>query len=497
MTFISRLLGVIREVILSKYLGASIEMDASVTALKFPKVFRKCFSEEGVNSVFVPILSELGVKKKNKFALFFSSKVFTTICFCMLLLTILVMIFTEDFVIFLAPGFRYNPEKLDLTIKFTRIIFPSVIFLSISAIYGGILIANQKFTSYTIAPLIMNVVMISSILIVKNSDSPGLGFSVGVLCATIMQALYLFSILKRKQYTMPHIANVKVTRTTKHFFKKLLPVIAGAGVAQINIFIDSFFSSYLFTGCITYLYFADRLNTLPLSLIGISLSIVLLPEISKKIAQKSKDLYQLYSEAILFALKLAFPITVIMACTAYTCIDIIYGHGRFTSVDVFHTSIVLKIISLGLPAYVLSKVFASILFAQKNTKAPVTAALVSIICNLVLNFILTTRLGLPGIAISTMIAGYVQMVILGTYLLKTTKFTYHFFLNIGKTIVSTTICLMIVLFFKKYCIFQFQSQLLTNIVNLSFCSLFGLLGYVICLIVLKDKMSINMFQYRK
>ncbi|MBR1944468.1 MAG: murein biosynthesis integral membrane protein MurJ [Alphaproteobacteria bacterium] len=496
MTLLSRILGVVREMILSIYLGASVEMDTCLVAMKFPKFFKKCFSEEGLHSVFVPSLAGLEVQNKKKFAKLFSSEVFSIICYISIIVTTLVVIFAKYFVIFMAPGFANDPEKLSLTIEFTRIMFPSVIFLSLQAIYGGVLVSNQRFGLYTVSPLIMNVVLITAILLSKNGLHPGRGLAYGVLSATIIQYLYLYSILKKNKLTTPHFVIPKLTNSVKQFFKKLAPVIASAGVAQINVFIDSFFSSYLFTGCITYLYFADRLNQFPLSIFGISMSIVLLPEISRIMAKKNTDnndqeIQNICKESILFTLRLTLPVVVVIASLSYYFIDVIYGYGKFTKFDVSNTATVLSIMSLGLPAYVLSKILSAIFFAQKNTKAPIRAAIAAICSNLILNALLMKKFQFAGIAIATMISGYLQMFILSKHLGKADIFNRQFVTQISKIFLSTLLVHLAVILSKHYIIINHSNTIINNLLILATYSSIGLIVYTFSLYLLKDKAVID------
>lgn len=492
MTLLSRILGVVREMILSIYLGASIEMDTCLAAMKFPKFFKKCFSEEGLHSVFVPSLAGLEVKNKSKFAKLFSSEVFSIICYISLIVTILVVIFAKYFVILMAPGFADNPEKLALTIEFTRIMFPSVVFLSLQAIYGGVLVSNQKFGLYTVSPLIMNIVLITAILLSRNWVHPGRGLAYGVLSATIMQYIYFYITLKKNKLTTPRFVKPKFTKSVEQFFTKLAPVIASAGVAQINVFIDSFFSSYLFTGCITYLYFADRLNQFPLSLFGISMSIVLLPEIARMMAKKnneanSNEIQNICRDSILFTLRLTFPVVVIISTLSYYFIDLIYGYGKFTKFDVSNTAIVLSIMSLGLPAYVLSKILSAVFFAQKNTKAPIRAAIAAICSNFVLNILLMHKFQFAGIAIATMISGYLQMFVLSKYLRSTNVFNKQFIIQIMKIILSTVLLYFVILLSKYYIIIQNQNPVINNILTLAIYSSIGAIVYLFALYILKDQ----------
>lgn len=493
MTAISRILGVVRENILSRYLGASIEMDASLMAIKFPKFFRKCFTEEGFNSVFVPYLTGMEATKKNKLLLFFSSRVFSIITYVMFILSIIVIIFAKYFVLLMAPGFINDSEKLALTVTFTRIMFPGVFFLSLSAVYSCVLVASQKFGWYTISPILINIVLITSIITAICCGKVAFGLAIGLFLATFIQFLYLYIVLRSKHLTVPRLSGVKITPTVRHFFKKLVPIIVSASVAQVNVFIDSFFSSYLATGCVTYLYFADRLNQLPLSLFGISMSIILLPEISKRLALKdNKELPSLYKESILFSLRLTTPVIIIMTTLAYYFIDFVYGYGKFTPTDVKNTAIVLQFFVIGLPAYVLAKVIAAIIFAKKQVKAPVVASLVSIGSNLVLNSLLISKFQFAGIAAATTISGYIQMLILAKYLNTEQKlFEKVFVFKILKIITAGIVSFIGTYLCIKLWKFSYAFE------NIIVYSAVAAVLYTIMLFLLKDDTICSIIDYLK
>ncbi|MDR1034407.1 MAG: murein biosynthesis integral membrane protein MurJ, partial [Holosporales bacterium] len=311
LTVVSRIFGVVREAIFSHFMGASAEMDAFLIAFKFPSFFRKFFAEGGFQSMFVPYYTDYYNSGKIKASKYFSSRIFTIIFFVTIFLTLIVFIFADKFVLLMAPGFCSDREKFLLATNFTRIIFPSVVFISLSSVYGGILIARDRFFAFAVTPILINIVLISSLLFGKNILPPGHRVSCGVLLAGIFQFCYLFWYLKKSGIATPSFSRVKFTHKIKQFLKKILPILAGAGVAQINVFIDSLLGSILPTGTISYIYFADRFIQLPLAIFGVSMGVILLPAISKKAVQDEPDqIVKVQNDALSFAIRMTLPAVV-------------------------------------------------------------------------------------------------------------------------------------------------------------------------------------------
>ncbi|MDR0942012.1 MAG: murein biosynthesis integral membrane protein MurJ [Holosporales bacterium] len=410
LTVLSRILGVFREAALLHFLGATAEMDAFTIAYKFPNFFRRFFEEGGFQSIFVPYFSDYYSVGKLKGAGCFASRLFSLIFWVMLFFSILVFVFAKQFAILMAPGFINSPEKLALAVEFTRIIFPTVMFISLSTIYSGMLISRKVFFPYAMAPVWVNAILIGSLFIGKDILSAGRRISYGLLAAAIF--LYLYMLLHSRREKLPRVSlsSIKLTTGIKRFLKKLTPVLVGAGIAQVNVFTGSWFASILPTGCITYIYCADRFVQLPLALFGISMGLVLLPEISESLAvKKNTDLKGIRNRSLLFTMRLTFPSVIGLIALSYHMISLIYGHGKFTEDAARSTSYVLKIVSIGLPAYVASKIISSVLFAQKDAKTPVLAAIISIATNIVLSFILVFPFKELGIAAANAIAGFANV----------------------------------------------------------------------------------------
>ncbi|MDR1488599.1 MAG: murein biosynthesis integral membrane protein MurJ [Holosporales bacterium] len=413
LTVVSRLCGVLREAVLSHFLGTCIEMDAFLVAFRFPSFFRKCFAEGGFHSIFVPYFIDFSSKNKKKGAFLFSSKIFTLLFWVMLLSSIIVFFFADTFVSIMAPGFVNTPEKFELAVSFTKIIFPSVAFIALSTVYSSLLVSYNHFLPFSLTPILINLILICSLFMGTNLTTAGYRISYGVLISSIIQLVFLYIVAKKLKILPPQFAKIKFSRKVRDFLKKLTPVIIGAGVSQFNVLVDTIFGSFLETGSISFIYYADRFIQLPLAIFGISVATVLLPEISRIFSTGDKSkIYNLKDLIVTFSIRIGIPAAVGLFAISYQVIDIFYGHGKFTQSDVYNTSVVLQLFTIGLPAYILSKILSSILFAKKNSKTPLFAAVISIICNIILNYILIKYIGVFGIAVSTSISGFVNTYII-------------------------------------------------------------------------------------
>lgn len=497
LTVVSRILGVFRETLLVHFLGASMEMDAFTTAFKFPAFFRRFFAEGGFQSIFVPYFTDFTAANKFNGAKYFSSRIFSLIFWVMLLITILVEIFAKEFTIFMAPGFASIPEKLKLTTEFTRIVFPSIAFVSLSTTYSGILISKHKFFPFAMAPILVNFVLIASLFIVTDIFTAGHRISYGVLAAGIFQLFYMYICVKFQKLPSPKLSSLKPSLKVKNLLKKLVPVLAGAGVAQVNILMGSFFASFLPTGCITYLYCADRFIQFPLALFGISMGIVLLPEIAEGIAKGEKNnIKNIQNKSILFTLRLTLPSVCGLIALSYYMISLLYGHGKFDQAAVTHTSNVLKVSAIGLPSFVMAKIMSSVLFAQKNAKAPMNAAIISIIINIILSFILIKPFHEIGLAISSTIAGFVNVFVMCHQSKGWFKFEKSLIIDFMKILLASTAMLFIILTFNYY---NNPISKLDEFFTLFASCFIGFLVYIGTLVLLKDKSIISYvnFVYKK
>ena len=489
LTIASRVFGVVREAVMVHFLGASVEMDAFTTAFKFPSFFRRFFAEGGFQSIFVPYYTDYVLHSKYNGAKYFSSRIFTLIFWVMLVICIVVFIFAREFTLLMAPGFINYPEKLALTIEFTRIIFPSIAFISLSTVYSGILVSRQKFFIFSLAPIFVNIILVGSLFVFQNSMSAGRRISYGTLVSGIFLLVYMFSCVKLLKLPSPRFSAVKRSPRIKTFLRKLIPVLAGAGVVQINILVGTVFASFLSTGAITYLYCADRFVQLPLALFGISMGTILLPEIADKIAKQNIDAIQdIQNKSFLFVLRMTIPAVVLLIVLAEWMVSLLYGHGKFDYEAVISTANVTKISALGLPAFVFSKILSSILFAQKDTSTTVLATTISIVANIVFSLILINPLGVLGIAISASLSGYVSLFVLYKKSHISLLHNKRLVASAGK-IVIVSLCAFCACFCLKKLIGCPETKI-QELIYIATIFIFGILLFTASLLLLKDKTTI-------
>ena len=412
-TVLSRIFGMAREILMSHFLGAGLLADAFVVAFKFPNFFRRFFAEGAFNAAFVPIfageLASQGKEQAKKIA----SDVFSFMAIVLLVFCLIIMVATPFLMPVLAPGFGTTPERLNVAIEFIRITFPYLLFISLTALLGGILNSVDKFASAAAVPILLNIMMIASLLCASFFGwNPGHSLCYGVFIAGILQCTWLYGACYRHDFH-PRFKWPALTLPVKRVLKHMGPGTLGAGVMQVNIFIDLMLASFLPTGALSYLYYADRLNQLPLSVFGIAISTALLPMLSKQLKNgEVQSAEKTTSKAIDFALQLTMPATVGLVVMAHPIISLIYGHGKFTTEAIQATAPTLAAFAVGLPAYVIGKVLSTCFFARQDTKTPVKIACISVAINLLCNLVLIQPLQHIGLALSTGIAAWVNAILL-------------------------------------------------------------------------------------
>ncbi len=406
LTSVSRIFGLLREMLMSHFLAASVVADAFIVAFKFPNFFRRFFAEGAFNAAFVPefagVLASTNKKNANELA----NQVFSWLVLVLSTFVILVVIFTPSIIHLIAPGFCSTPDRLQYAIEFTRITFPYILFISLAALLSGILNSLDRFAAAAATPVLLNIFMIGAFLIAV--EDRGFYLCVSVILAGIVQFLWLYFVTMRNGFVL-RLQKPVLSPSVLKILKLMVPGAIGAGVMQINIFIDMILASTLQTGSLSYLYYADRLNQLPLSIFGIAIGTVLLPSLSKSLrAGQLEEAANLQEKALLLGLRLSIPSALGLIVLSYPIIDLIYGHGDFSIVHVEATAPALAAFAVGLPAYTLSKVFTTSFFAKQNTKTPLKIGMITVCCNLGLNLLLIGPYQHVGMALATGLAAWIQ-----------------------------------------------------------------------------------------
>lgn len=424
-TGMSRILGMVREMLLSHIVGSSMISDAFVIAFKLPNFFRRFFAEGAFNAAFVPQFSGRFATEGAESAKTLAEQVFAVMTWSLLIFVVLVEIFTKPFLLLVVPGLMKTPERLELAITFTRITFPYIFFVSLVAFLSGVLNSLDRFAAAAATPMLLNIVLITALSCVPlYGVDPGVALCIGVFVAGSAQFAWLYFMCIRRGFRMK-LKRPRLTPDVRRILKLMIPGSIGAGVMQINLFVEMMLASFLPIGAMSYLYYADRLNQLPLSIFGVAISTVLLPTLSRQWRQNQlESAMDTQTKALEISMQFTLPAAIGLAIFSYPFIDLMYGHGKFTQADVLQTAPALAAFVIGLPAYAAGKVFSTTFFSREDTRTPVRIAIVTIVINLFLNIAFMQFYGHIGLAIATSITAWINTVLLGIILYKRQIFIF-------------------------------------------------------------------------
>ncbi len=409
MTGLSRIAGFIRDILMAAILGAGPVADAFFVALKLPNFFRRVTAEGAFSVSFIPVYSKTLKNEGEEEAGRFAGNVFGIMFLSLSVFTVLGLWAMPYVIYVIAPGFADDPERHRMAVEMTRITLPYLLLISLSALIGGMLNAHNRFAAFAFAPVLFNLCLIIALLSGSDTlDTPGHALSWGIFTAGILQLILLVSVLR--VHGVPLTLSVPRFDEKFHRILKLMgPGVIGAGVMQINLFADMIIASLLGPGSISYLYYADRLNQLPLGVVGIAVGTALLPMLSQAIAEKDISKAQdLFNRSLEYCLIFALPAAVALAVIPFTLVEGLFERGAFTAEATHQTGFVLIGYALGLPAYIFVKVLSTVYWAQEDTKTPVKIAIYTTLLNIVFSLILVWPLGVAGIAFSTGLTGWLQ-----------------------------------------------------------------------------------------
>lgn len=412
-TMLSRIAGMVRDMLTAAILGAGPLADAFFVALKLPNFFRRVAGEGAFSVSFIPLYSKIIEQEGEEEAATFAGQVFSIMAIALAAFSLLVMIGMPSVIHIIAPGFQQGTERYDLAVTLTQFTFPYLFFMSLTALFGGMLNTHGKFAPFAAAPILFNLTLIGFILFLSPFfPTAGHAMALGVSISGILQLGMMIYFIKR-HHIIFHFRRPQFTEKSKRLFQLMGPGILSAGVFQINLFINMMLASLLPAGAISYLYYADRLNQLPLSMVGIAVGTALLPMLSKSLASndtaESKDLF---NRALEFCFFVAVPATVALLIIPYQMVATLFQHGKFLAADTLQTSYVLMGYGLGLPAYIASKIFMTSFWAHHDTMTPVKISIITTLTNVLLSLSLIGLLGVAGIALSTGLVGWLQLYLL-------------------------------------------------------------------------------------
>ena len=509
LTFLSRILGYFRDLLIARVIGAGLISDCFFVAFKLPNLFRRILGEGAMNAAFIPVVSGVRTKSGNKSADVFFSNIFSFLLVALLAFVLILEIFMPLIITLIAPGFSDNPEKFNHSINLTRLTFPFVLFICLTSLMGAYLNTLGKFASMAVTPIILNLSLIFTLLIYFKSEnlfliSSTLSFVVSI--AGIIQVIWMYYNIRRNKSKLSiNFSFLKTFKSDKEitkFFKLLLPAILGNGAYQINLLIDMILASTLPDGSISFLYYADRVNQLPLGVLGIAIGTALLPVLSSQVKKnQKKEAEKSISKAIKFGILFSIPAFFGLLIFSENIISFLFFRGAFEYKDVQATSSALIALCCGLPAFIMIKILVIPFFANEDTKTPIKISLFCMSINLILNLILIREFLHVGLAISTSVSAWINFILLFYILNK--NLNYSFDISIFKVFLKVSLASLtmsyIVLKTYEFMINNFEMYTLynTNFI-LILCIIFGIIIYSALMYFLGIKeLEINKWKIQK
>lgn len=454
-TTLSRILGFIRDQLVAFTLGTGFVAEAFFVAQRIPNMFRALFAEGAFNSAFVPLFAKKLAGEGESAAQKFGHEVFSVLLAWVLLFCILAIIFMPWLIYILAPGFSATPERVALTVDLLRLCFPYLLFMSLTALQGGVLNSLNRFTAAAAAPILLNIVMIASNIVAwyfqtGNTPATGYIFAVGVSLAGVAQFLMLaFACRRAGMAFLPSWP--KLTPDVKQVLKLSVPGIISGGIMQINLFIATMIATSI-DHAVGYLYYADRLYQLPLGIIIVAIGVVLLPTLSRKLRTGDhQGAMDAKNRALELSLFLTLPSAAALMIIPVPILHTVFEHGAFHSGDTENVALAVMAFAAGLPAYALTKVFQPGFYARHDTATPMRFAIISVVVNIAASLVLSRYYGHVGIAIATTLAAWTNAILL--YIKLNALNHFHFDARSKlrmPLIILATLIMAAVLFIVKY-----------------------------------------------
>ena len=422
LTMVSRVLGFFRDILLAAIFGTGLVADAFVVAFRFPNLFRRWFGEGAFNAAFIPLFAKKLEGDGREAARAFAEEAMAGLTFILILLSALCMVAMPWLMYVLAPGFSDTSEKFDLAVLMSRIAVPYLLCMSLVALLSGVLNTIGKFVESSLVSVVLNLALIAAMLLAllfgfRNDRGAGLAMAWGIFAAGILQLALLLDGVRRNGMSL-RLRRPRLGDDMRRLLTLGIPGIVAGGITQINIVIGGMIASWQ-DGAVSYLYYADRLYELPLAIVGIAIGVVLLPDLSRHLrAGDHAAVIDSQNRSLELAMLLTIPAAVALAVVPWPIVATLFERGAFGPNDTRAVAGALAIFALGLPSFVLIKVFSPAFFAREDTRTPMRYAGVSLAVNTAGSmalFFLFRRLGLMphlGIAIATTVGGWLNALLL-------------------------------------------------------------------------------------
>ncbi|MDY0013683.1 MAG: murein biosynthesis integral membrane protein MurJ [Rhodocyclaceae bacterium] len=405
MTLLSRVLGFVRDFVVARTFGAGMASDAFFVAFRLPNLLRRMFAEGAFSQAFVPILAETknrhGIDETRRLV----DHVATLLGLVVLAVTVLGMVLTPFIIYLTAPGFASDPGKFELTVELTRITFPYILFMSLVALAGGILNTWSRFAIPAFTPVLLNLSFIGMALFAAPwFEPPILVLAWAVFLGGMLQLALQIPALRRIGM-LPRFSFSLKDPAVNRIMKLMVPALLGVSVSQISLIINTIFASFLPSGSVSWLYYADRLMEFPAGLLGVALGTILLPSLAKFHAdEKREEFSALLDWGLRLTLMLTLPAALALALLGVPLVATLFHHGAFGASDVLHTRDALAAYSLGLTGLILVKVLAPAFYARQDVRTPVKIGIITLLLTQIMNLAFIGPLQHAGLALATGLA---------------------------------------------------------------------------------------------
>lgn len=421
MTFVSRVLGLLRDIVLARWFGADAAMDAFFVAFKIPNFLRRLFAEGAFSQAFVPVFSEYHAQRTADEVRHLASRVAGTLLGILSGLTVIGVLASPVLVMIFAPGFlQRDPAQFELAADLLRWTFPYLLFVSLVAFAAGILNTYGRFAAASFVPVWLNLVLIgAAVLVSPLLEQPELALAGGVFVAGVVQVLFLLPSLKRVGISLRPRWGLR-DEGVRRIMKLMLPGIVGSSVAQINLLFDTLIASFLVAGSVSWLYYSDRLVEFPLGVFAIALSTVILPSLSHSHANNSQQEFaRTLDWGLRLVLLIGIPATIGLLLLARPMLATLFQYGDFSADDVGMAGLSLMAYAIGLPGFMLVKVLAPAFYSRKDTRTPVRIAVYALFTNMALNLLFVVPMVMldingphAGLALATSLAAWLNAALL-------------------------------------------------------------------------------------
>ena len=401
MTLLSRILGFVRDTVVARAFGAGIATDAFFVAFKIPNLLRRLFAEGAFSQAFVPILAEYKTRRGEEATRLLVDHVSGVLALALFVITLIGIAAAPLIVYVSAPGFAATPEKFALTIDLLRVTFPYIFFISLVSLAGGILNTYSRFSVPALTPALLNLTFIGFALwAAPYFDPPVKALAWAVFCGGAVQlAFQVPSLLQLKM--LPRFRLNLKDEGVWRVMKQMGPAVFGVSIGQVSLLINTIFASFLVTGSVSWLYYADRLMEFPTGLLGVALGTILLPSLARHYSDQMPDEYsRLLDWGLRLTLMLALPAAAALAVLAVPLIATLFHYGEFSVHDVMMTRNALVAYSVGLLGLILVKVLAPGFYARQNIRTPVKIAIICLVATQAMNFVFIWQFAHAGLALS-------------------------------------------------------------------------------------------------